>query len=224
MTVQHSFAKFRRAAGALIPLALAVFFLAACNSSTGSTAGGATATPGPLPYAADLQGAVIDPPRTITGFDLPSTTGSDFNLADYHGQIVLAYFGYRSCPDFCPTTFAEMRRISDELGDRASRVKVVFITVDPERDDLENLGLYVHNFNPDYIGVRSEGPTLQNLMNQFGVVAQRRQVGESALSYLIDHTASVFLIGPDGRLQVQYLYGTDYRILVHDIRLILDQT
>jgi cytochrome oxidase Cu insertion factor (SCO1/SenC/PrrC family) len=60
-------------------------------------------------------------------------------------------------------------------------------------------------------------------MDQFGVVATRREVGDSPLSYLIDHTASIFLIGPDERLQVQYLYGTDYRDIAHDVEIILNE-
>ena len=62
----------------------------------------------------------------------------------------------------------------------------------------------------------------RNLMDEFGVVAEKVQVGESALSYLMDHTASVFLIGPDGRLQAQYLYGTDYRDILHDVERIFE--
>lgn len=214
MTSKH----FIRTLGVLAALLLA----AACTGTSTNTTGSATLAA--EPYAADLQGAVISPPRTITGFDIPSTMGTNFNLTDYTGKVVLIYFGYRSCPDFCPTTLAEMTRIFAELGDQAANVKVVFTTVDPERDDLDNLTLYMSNFNSEFIAVRTEGQTLQNLMNQFGVTATRRQVGDSAMAYLVDHTATVFLIGPDSRLQAQYLYGTDYHILLHDIRLILNQT
>jgi cytochrome oxidase Cu insertion factor (SCO1/SenC/PrrC family) len=59
-------------------------------------------------------------------------------------------------------------------------------------------------------------------MDEFGVVAEKVQMGDSAMAYLMDHTASVFLIGPDGNLQAQYLYGTDYRDIVHDLEIILN--
>jgi len=173
------------------------------------------------PQASDLRGAVFDPPRELTDFSLMSTSGEPFTLSEHRGQVILLYFGYRSCPDFCPTTFAELRRVYLELGEPANRVKIVFITIDPERDDLESLALYTHAFHEDFIGLRAEGEALEQVKGQFGIVAERRQLADSALSYVIDHTASVFLIGPDGRLQVQYLYGTGYQDIVHDVRLIL---
>ncbi|MFZ2881074.1 MAG: SCO family protein, partial [Phototrophicaceae bacterium] len=73
----------------------------------------------------------------------------------------------------------------------------------------------------DFIGLRAEGDARRAVMDQFGVVAEKRQMGDSALSYLIDHTASIFLINPEGQLMVQYLYGTDYRLIRDDLRTIL---
>lgn len=189
-------------------LALIVVLLVGCAGSA-------------LPYASQLRGAVFDPPRTLTDFSLASTSGDAFSLSEHRGEILLVYFGYRTCPDFCPTTFAELSRVYAELNEPADQVKIVFVTVDPERDQLPDLTLYTHAFHEDFIGLRGEGEALQQVMDQFGVVAEKRQLAESALSYLIDHTASVFLIAPDGRLVAQYLYGTDYRDIVHDVRLIL---
>lgn len=175
-------------------------------------------------YLEDLNGAVFDPPRAISNFGFASTLGEEFKLSDHNGEIILLYFGYRTCPDFCPTTFTELRQIYLALGEPAERVKVVFITVDPERDDLDSLTLYTQAFHDDFIGLRAEGESLQNVMDEFGVIAEKRQLADSALSYLIDHTASLFLIGPDGRLQVQYLYGTAYQDILEDVQRILDST
>lgn len=192
---------------------LMVVLLAGCAS---------TNHPAVPAYTNKLRGAVFDPPRQLTDFSLMSTTGEAFTLSAHHGEVILLYFGYRACPDFCPTTFGELRRVYHELSEPSDRVKIVFVTVDPERDTLQDMTLYVQSFHDDFIGLRGEGNTLSQVMAQFGVVAQRQQLGDSPLSYLIDHTASIFLIGPDGRLQTQYLYGTDYRDIVHDLRLILD--
>jgi protein SCO1/2 len=166
---------------------------------------------------------VVNPPRTLADFSLASTTGETFTLSEHQGQIILLYFGYRTCPDICPTTFSTMKRVYQELGEPADKVKVVFVTVDPERDTLENMTLYTSAFHDDFIGLRDDGEPLKQIMSEFGVVATRRKVGESALSYLIDHTASVFLIGADGKLLAQYLYGTDYRDYVHDVKLLLTE-
>lgn len=172
-------------------------------------------------YSGQLRGAVFDPPRTLTDFSLPSTTGSPFTLSAHKGQIVLIYFGYLTCPDICPTTLAELQNIYLHLNQPVNQVKVLFVTVDPDRDSLANLTSYTHAFSADFIGARAEGDPLKAVMGQFGVTAERRPVADSPLSYLIDHTASIFLVGPDQRLLAQYLYGTDYRDIVHDVQAIL---
>jgi protein SCO1/2 len=173
-------------------------------------------------YVGDLRGAVIDPPRALEDFSLASTDGKPFTLSEHRGETLLLYFGYRTCPDFCPTTFAELLRVYQELKEPADKLKIVFVTVDPERDDIENLTLYTHAFHEDFIGLRGEGDSLKQVMNEFGIVATKRQLADSPLSYLIDHTASVFLIAPDGTLQVQFLYGTSYRDIVHDVHIVMD--
>lgn len=199
----------------ILALLVSVMLLAGCQSAPAENA--ADAQPA---YLDEFRGAVFEPPRPLSDFSLMSTTGKPFRLSEHRGETLLLYFGYRACPDFCPTTFAEMLRIYQQLGEPEDRMKVIFVTVDPERDSLETLALYTQAFHEDFIGLRDDGDALKQLMAEFGVTAERRQVGESALSYLIDHTASVFMIGPDGRLQAQYLYGTDYRDIVHDLELV----
>jgi protein SCO1/2 len=176
-----------------------------------------------ISYQNELRGAVFNPPRPIVDFSIPSTTGDNFTLSEHRSEVILIYFGYRSCPDFCPTTFAELRRVYKELNEPEDKLKIVFATIDPERDTLEYLQQYVNGFHEDFIGLRAEGQELSRLESAFGVVATRRVVGDSALSYLYDHTASIFLIGPQGQLESQYLYGTNYRDIVHDLQIILDE-
>lgn len=196
---------------------MAVFVLALVGCSTANQ----SATSSLPAYAGDLRGAVIDPPRTLDDFSLDSTSGETFKLSEHRGQTILLYFGYRTCPDFCPTTFAELLHVYKDLKEPADKLKIVFVTVDPERDDLANLTLYTQAFHKDFIGLRGEGDSLKQVMNTFGITATKRQVGDSPLSYLVDHTASVFLIAPDGTLQVQFLYGTNYRDILHDVRLVM---
>lgn len=172
-------------------------------------------------YVSQLQGAVLDPPRVLDDFTLMSTTGEAFTLSEHRGEVILIYFGYRACPDFCPTTFAELKRVYTDLNEPVDQLKIVFVSIDSERDDLESLKFYTNAFHEDFIGLRSGDQALENLKTQFGVVAEKRVLGESALAYLYDHTATLFLINPKGELEVQYLYGTPYRSIVNDVRLIL---
>lgn len=201
-----------------IMLFLATAALVAGCSTVGS---GSAAAP---TAAVDLRGAVFEPPRTLADFTIPSTTGAPFTLSQHKGQIILLYFGYMTCPDICPTTLAELQNIYLQLDQPADQVKVVFVTVDPSRDTLDRLTSYTHAFNADFIGVRADEMTLKQVMDQFGATAVRRQVGDSPLSYTMDHTASIFLIGPNQQLLSQYLYGTDYRDILHDVQTVLQST
>lgn len=160
-----------------------LLLLTACGSANSEKA-----------YVNELQGAVISPPRVLDDFSILSTTGEVFTLSEHRGEVILLYFGYRACPDFCPTTFAELKRVYADLNEPAEKLKVVFVTIDPERDTLDILKPYVNIFHEDFIGLRTEGEVLENLTSQFGVVAEKRVLGESALSYVYDHTATLFLI------------------------------
>jgi len=166
--------------------------------------------------------ALFDPPRQLEDFTIESTSG-DFSLSDSAGDWIMLYFGYRSCPDFCPMTFVDLRSVYLDLGEPADDMKIVFVTVDPERDSLDVLGGYVTNFHEDFIGIRpSNDEEMEFLRDQFGFVAIRQQMGDNPNNYLIDHTASVFLINPDGELYAQYLFGTDPRDMTTDMRVLLD--
>ncbi len=209
-----------------ILMILAALVLAACGGQTPKPTASPTAAPTAEPesggYMDELRGAAFDPPRALADFEVPSTAGEPFKLSDHRGEVILLYFGYRTCPDFCPTTLLELQSVYADLNEPADKLKVMFVTIDPERDTLENMKQYTGAFHDDFLGLRAEGEALQALIDEFGVVAEKRVVGESALSYLFDHTASIFLIGPDGELEAQYLYGTDYRDIVHDVQLILE--
>jgi protein SCO1/2 len=206
---------YRSSCCSLLLFVAGLFLLAGCATTQTER------TPTP-PYAGQLRGAVFQPARTLDDFSLTATTGETFTLSEHRGETLLLYFGYRTCPDFCPTTFAALKQVYEELNEPQDRLKILFVTIDPDRDTLENLTLYTQAFHEDFVGLRAEGETLEHVMEQFGVVAEKRQLADSPLSYLMDHTASLFLIGPDGRLQVQYLYGTSARDIVQDLRIILD--
>ncbi|MFP4323384.1 MAG: SCO family protein [Anaerolineales bacterium] len=172
--------------------------------------------------AAGYRGAAFDPPITIADWSLPATTGRDYVFSEQAGTVQLIYFGYMSCPDFCPTTMADLQRAFVTLGDDLTEhVQVVFVTVDPARDDLTRMARYVSAFNDDFIGLRGEDGALQTVMGEFGAVARQREV-DSAMGYLVDHTASVFMVDPEGQLVGRFVYGTPSADIAHDVRLVLE--
>ncbi|MCL4878291.1 MAG: SCO family protein [Anaerolineae bacterium] len=173
-------------------------------------------------YQDRLRGSIINPPRDVGDFTLPSTTGEDFTLSEHGGKIVMVYFGYLTCPDVCPTTMADMKRAYEAVGAPKDQVVSVFITIDPERDSLDIMKRYVNAFNPDFIGLRPESQEqLQDLLDRFGVLVKRREV-DSALGYLLDHSASIRLIGPDGRVISEYPYGIPYEEVANDLQVMMD--
>ncbi len=174
----------------------------------------------PNPYRDQIQAALFDPIVPIQDFSLPSTTGADFTLSDQQDKLVLIYFGYLTCPDFCPTTLANLRRVFIELGAKANDVQVVFLTVDPERDSLELMARYVAAFDERFIGLRGELSQIQPIINNFGVTAARREV-DSALGYLVDHTTSIFIVDGGGQLIARFSHGTPYLDMVADIETLL---
>lgn len=148
--------------------------------------------------------------------------GSSFQLRELRGGVVLLFFGYTSCPDVCPTTLAELNSALQKLGeDKARNVKVVFVTVDPQRDTPERVQEYVNHFNDSFIGLSGDEPQLAKTWSDYGVFRETVE-GVSAAGYLVNHTARVTLIDQDGNLRVSYSFETPVDDIVHDLKLVLN--
>lgn len=127
--------------------------------------------------------------------------GGPFQLVDQKGETVTdaalkghpsaLFFGYTYCPDVCPTTLADMTVWLGELGADADRLKVYFITVDPERDTQEQMASYLEAFDPRIVGLTGTRPAIDQMLQEFRVYS--RQVGDGE-NYTMDHTASVYLL------------------------------
>jgi protein SCO1/2 len=172
--------------------------------------------------APSFRGSVLDEPVTVPDFALTDQDGGTFRLSDQQGNVVLLFFGYTSCPDVCPTTLATWRKVHEALGDDANRVRFVFVTVDPERDTPERLGMHVRAFNPDFIGLTGTEEELQPVYDFFKVVFEEDTSSGSALGYLINHTATTFIVDPEGRWRLRESFGTEIEDIVHDIRQLLE--
>jgi protein SCO1/2 len=147
-------------------------------------------------------GTLLPQRRELSAFALTDTSGVPFTQASLTGHWTLFAFGYASCPDVCPLLLATFRDVHRQLAERRldGLVRFVFVSVDPERDDLARLRDYVSYFNPAFVGATGPHPELQRLTRQLGVLYQRASEGDSALGYLIDHTAALLLVDPKGRL------------------------
>ncbi len=170
-----------------------------------------------------FRGSPLDPPVDVPDFQLVDEHGQPFRLSDQRGRVVLLFFGYTSCPDVCPTTLATWRQVHESLGEDAESVRFVFVTVDPERDTAERLGMHVDAFQPDFVGLTGSQEELEAVYGIFDVFYEKDTSSQSALGYLVSHTATTFVIDPEGRWRLRESYGTLVEDLVHDIRQLLGE-
>jgi protein SCO1/2 len=184
---------------------LAALVLSACGSS-----------------APSFRGSELDEPVAVPDFVLTDQYGQPFRLSDQQGQVMLLFFGYTQCPDVCPTTLGTWRKIHEALGDEAGQVRFVFVTVDPERDTAERLGLHVNAFNPDFVGLTGSPEELEAVYEIFDVYHEKDTSSGSAAGYLVNHTATTFVLGTDGQWRLRETYGTPVEDVVYDIQQLLE--
>lgn len=144
--------------------------------------------------------------------------GSPVDLVSSQDKVVLVYFGYTNCPDLCPTMLSEIDGAVDSLGDDATRVETIMVTVDPERDQPESLGRYVRTFNEDFRGVWGERTSVFGVATRYGVHFEADDSGED---YLIAHTSTLLAIDPEGVLRLAYPAGVTSEELATDIEALL---
>jgi protein SCO1/2 len=173
---------------------------------------------GPVSY----RGSVLEDPVAVPDFTLTDQSGQPFRLSDQRGKVVLLFFGYTSCPDVCPTTLGTWRKAHEGLGNDAGQVRFVFVTVDPERDTPERLAMHVQAFNPDFLGLTGTPEELEAVYDVFGVIHEKDTSSGSALGYLVNHTATTFVLDTEGLWRLRETYGTEAEDLVHDIQQLLD--
>lgn len=164
-----------------------------------------------------------EPFPIATEIDLQKADGTTFKLSEQKGKVTLLFFGYTSCPDFCPTTLAEMKQVLDGLDEEnKDKVQVVFITVDPEKDTPEKMQEYTSRFHSSIIGLSGSQEELQTIWTGYGIFRAETDT-ETALGKVIDHTVRLYLIDLDSNLRLSYAYGTPYQDVLHDVQLLIKQ-
>jgi protein SCO1/2 len=175
----------------------------------------------PVSAGAPFRGGVLEPPQPAPDFALASSDGSTFRLREQRGRVVVLFFGYTFCPDVCPLTLSEMVQVRRQLGERAARIRIAFITVDPERDTVERLRAYVGAFDRSFLGLAGDPEALARVRRAYGAVAEKRTVPGTRAAYLIDHSAFVYVVDPEGRLRLMFPFGTSIDDMAHDLGLLL---
>lgn len=169
----------------------------------------------PQPLAVQDPDAGITPRYLLQGPDGQAVMDSDFR-----GRFQLIAFGYTYCPDICPTTLVEMAHVLKLLGDDAKRIQPIFVSVDPERDTPAQLKAYAAFFDSRILGLTGS-PELVRRIADFFKVRYEKVVVPGASHYSIDHSAGMYLLGPDGAFITKLAFGTPVEQLVETLRPLL---
>lgn len=152
----------------------------------------------------------------IPRYLLQDPLGRAVSNEDFRGRLQLLAFGYTYCPDICPTTLVEMAEILKTLGEDATRLQAIFITVDPERDSGKVLKTYTEFFDPRILGLTGSPQLVRRAADNFRIRYARVPGNEG--NYAVDHAAGMILLGPDGRVIKKYAYGTPPHEIAGQIR------
>ena len=167
-----------------------------------------------------MRAGAFNPPHQAPDFSLQGSDGSELTLGQQRGKVVLLTFGFTHCAAVCPTTLATLAQARAALGASASKVQVVFVTVDPERDSAIQLRDYMKAFDSTFIGATDSPATLAAMRKDYGVAATKEGSGSD---YAMAHTSSVFLIDGAGKLRAMMPYGRETADYVNDIKILLGQ-
>lgn len=172
----------------------------------------------------DLQGQVLVTPQAKAEFVLTDTTGHPFSFADQtEGYVTLLYFGYVNCPDICPLHLAQIARALDqEAPEVAQNTKVVFVSVDPDRDTLENIRVYLDHFDTSFVGLTGTDEELRTAQEAVGVPPA--EYSGDGPDYSVDHAAWVMAYAPNGTSYTIYPVGTDFDTWVNDLSVLAQLT
>ena len=148
-------------------------------------------------HAQDISGAL--PALSFNMTD--SMTSKPVTAADFHGKIVFLYFGYTQCPDFCPTTLTNLANVLQDLGTHANDVRVLFVTIDPNRDSLAVLKQYAAAFAPQVVGLRGTPDELAALARRYRV-AYSVTPAQNGHPYEVTHSSIVYVFDQSGNARL----------------------
>lgn len=165
--------------------------------------------------AVDMTGADY-----AKNFSLADADGKLRTLDDFKGKVVVLFFGYAQCPDFCPTTMTELAQVKELLGKDRDKLQVLFVTVDPARDTPIVMKAYMAAFDPSFIALIPSPEQLALMAKDFKAYYKKVD-GATPTSYSMDHSAAQYVYDPQGRLRLYVRYGTGVAPMVADLQTLL---
>jgi protein SCO1 len=172
-----------------------------------------------MPQPGQRQGEVAGTGEALIGgpFTLTDQHGERVSDADFRGRHMLVFFGFTYCPDFCPMTLDVITRALEELGDEAAGVVPIFVTLDPGRDDVEQMASYASLFHEDLVALTGTEAEIRAAARAYRVYWA--EVELEGGDYTVDHSVFTYLMGPDGRYVTHFGHDVTPEALAEELRL-----
>lgn len=178
---------------------------------------------------------LLPTPKTVPEFSLENHRAEVVDAKVFRGHWSLVFFGFTSCPDFCPLELQKLAKLLNLMG-AGDELQVVFVSVDPERDGQEKLANYVGFFHPQIMGLRGSNLALANFSHFFGAAYDRSAIVESKLlsipagfnmptnvgeQYQVNHSTRVFVVNPDGEFIGTFAPSYEVEELLADMQKLM---
>ncbi len=175
--------------------------------------------------SSEFHGTLLQKPRGINQFSLAGTDNRPFTNASLQGQWTLLFFGFTNCGYVCPTAMAELSKMYRLLEEKKIKPlpRVVMISIDPDRDDLNKLANYVKSFHPHFYGAKGDDQVVRQMTREMGIAYTKVALpgSQEAKNYDVQHSAALILFNPQGELAAFFttphqadLLAADYQLLV----------
>jgi protein SCO1/2 len=177
-----------------------------------------------LPQGQSLESAQLEALATLPAFSL-DRAGAPLTPAALRGRWSFLFFGYTNCPNACPATLGILNHVQEALqAQGVAPPRIVFISLDPQRDTPQVLARYTAEFGADTLGATGSASALKGLLTFFGITYERHDGGaggQDKLAYTLDHTTNFFLVTPDGRWLATFSPADDAEGVLEDTRTLM---
>jgi protein SCO1/2 len=178
-----------------------------------------TAAASAAPDTGAMKAGVLSPVMAAPALALQGTDGRPLNLERFRGKVVLLAFGFSNCGEVCPITLATLAGARKKLGAAAADVQVVYVTVDPERDDAAQMKKFLGNFDPTFVGGVGSRAEIDAAQKGYGISSTKNVYADG--NYTIGHSSSIYMIDRAGGLRAVMPYGHTVDDFVHDLKILL---
>jgi len=165
------------------------------------------------------QGLLVEPAKTLGPQAMIDHKGKSINFPQKNGKLKFVFFGYTGCPDICPMTLGKIKSLIKELGPAGKDLEYYFVSIDPQRDNVEQLKHFVNYYDKNITGITGNPRALKALENEFGILTRKFQ-GKSAFAYTLEHSVFIYLLDRKGQLRVMFPASASIKSIIKDVELL----